>query len=245
MIRKLMVASLVVSVSVISAFALTGREIIDRSEKLAKPSSTQSKVTMRIRNGSNVEEKEFILYQKTVDGNDMVRIDFTRPTKIKVLTHTHQDGDDEQWFCSSKGKIKKIVGGEKSDSFAQSHMTYEDLESRDVDNYDYNNIGEGNVNGDACYKVEARKKTGTKTYEKFILYVRKSDYFIVRIDFYQKGKLFKYLENKNIRTINGIITPLLITVTMAEADALTELKVEKIVYNANVADSLFSKDNLH
>jgi len=224
--------------------ALTGRQIIDRSEKLAKPKSAKSKVAMNIYKGGSVMEKEFLLFQKTIGGDDKVLITFTKPTQIKVLTHTHKQGDDDQWLRLSSGKVKRIVGGDKSKPFVQSHMTYEDLESRDVDNYDYNYIGDAAVNGEACYKVEAVKKSGTKTYDKNTLYVRKSDYFIVKIDFYQKGKLFKYLENKNIKKIDGILTPFNITVTMAEENGKTELIVDKVIYNTEIADSKFSKEAL-
>ena len=74
--------------------------------------------------------------------------------------------------------------------------------------------------------------------------MRKSDYFIVKIDFYQKGKLFKYLENKNIKKIDGILTPFNITVTMAEENGKTELIVDKVIYNTEIADSKFSKEAL-
>ena len=123
-------------------------------------------------------------------------------------------------------------------------MTYEDLESRDIDNYEYKALGEEKISGEACYKVEAIKKTGNKTYDKFNLYVRKSVFFVSKIDFYQKGKLFKYLENKNIQKIDGIITPLNVVVTMAQENGRTELNVEKVIYNTNIDDSTFSKEAL-
>jgi len=227
-----------------SLFALTGREIIANSEKLAKPASAKSQVVMNIYKGSSKMEKEFLLFQKTSDGDDKVLITFTKPTRIKVLTHTHKQGDDDQWLRLSSGKVKRIVGGDKSESFVQSHMTYEDLESRDVDNYEFKNLGDEKVNGDTCYKVEAIKKTGTKTYDKNILYVRKSDYFIVKIDFFQKGKLLKYLVNTDIRKIDGILTPFNITITMAEENGKTELIVQKVLYNMNIEDSKFSKEAL-
>jgi len=225
-------------------FAMTAREIIDKSEQLAKPKSAKTKVAMNIYKGSNVMEKEFILMQKTISGEDRVLITFTKPTQIKVLTHTHNDGDDDQWLRLSSGKVKRIVGGDKSENFVQSHMTYEDLESRDVNNYDYKKLNDTKVNGENCYQVEAIKKKGTKTYDKYVLYVRKSDFYIVKIDFYQKGKLFKSLENQDIRNINGILTPMKIVVKMAQGSGRTELVVEKVIYNIEIDNSTFSKDAL-
>lgn len=235
---------MITTFAAVSLFAMTGREIIDKSEKLAKPKSAKTQVTMNIYKGSSVNEKEFILMQKTIKGEDKVLITFTKPTQIKVLTHTHKSGEDDQWLRLSSGKVKRIVGGDKSENFVQSHMTYEDLESRDVENYTYKTLADAKINGDVCYSVEAVKKSGTKTYSKYILYVRKTDYFVVKIDFYQKDKLFKSLENQNITTINGILTPMKIVVTMADGTGRTELIVQKVLYNINIQDSTFSKDAL-
>lgn len=242
--RTALLTAAITFLTAISLFAMTGREIIDRSEKLAKPKSAKTKVTMNIYKGSSVMEKEFLLMQKTTREGDRVLITFTKPTQIKVLTHTKKDGEDDQWLRLSSGKVKRIVGGDKSENFVQSHMTYEDLESRDVDNYTYNTLADAKVNGDDCYTVEAIKKSGIKTYSKYILYVRKSDFFVVKIDFYQKDKLFKSLENQNIVKNNGILTPMKIVVTMADGSGRTELVVQKVLYNINIEDSTFSKDAL-
>jgi hypothetical protein len=242
--RSLLVAMAISFLTVQSLFAQTGREIIQKAENLAKPKSAQSKVTMNIYKGSSVMEKEFLLFQKTIDGDDRVLITFTKPTQIKVLTHTHKGRDDDQWLRLSSGKVKRIVGGDKSKPFVQSHMTYEDLESRDIDNYDYKKMADAVVNGDTCFVVEAMKKSGTKTDDKNLLYVRKSDYFIVKIDFFQNGKLYKFLENREIKKIDGILTPFKIVVTMAEENGRTELIVEKVVYNTDIPNSRFSKDAL-
>ncbi len=242
--RLFFLTSLVLVFSVQSLFALTGREIIEKSEKQTKPKSTKSKVMMNIYKGSSVQEKEFLLFQKSIAGEDKVLITFTKPTQIKVLTHTHKNGEDDQWLSLSSGKVKRLVGGDKSESFVQSHMTYEDLESREINNYEYKLVKEAPVNGEPCYLVDAVKKSGTKTYEKNTLYVRKTDYVIVKIDFYQKGKILKTMENQKISKIDGINTPMKIVVSMADGSGRTELTVDKIIYNKEIEDAKFSKEAL-
>lgn len=243
--KRISILTLIITfLTAISLFAMSGREIIDRSEKLPKPKSAKTMVNMNIYKGSSVMEKEFTLMQKTTRDGDRVLITFTKPTQIKVLTHTKKEGEDDQWLRLSSGKVKRIVGGDKSENFVQSHMTYEDLESRDIENYTYKTLQDAKVNGDNCYTVEAVKKSGNKTYSKYLLYIRKSDFFLVKIDFYQKDKLFKSLENQNITKNNGILTPMKIVVTMADGSGRTELIVQKVLYNVNIEDSTFSKDAL-
>ncbi len=243
--KRISILTLIITfLTAISLFAMSGREIIDRSEKLPKPKSAKTMVNMNIYKGSSVMEKEFTLMQKTTRDGDRVLITFTKPTQIKVLTHSKKEGEDDQWLRLSSGKVKRIVGGDKSENFVQSHMTYEDLESRDIENYTYKTLQDAKVNGDNCYTVEAVKKSGNKTYSKYLLYIRKSDFFLVKIDFYQKDKLFKSLENQNITKNNGILTPMKIVVTMADGSGRTELIVQKVLYNVNIEDSTFSKDAL-
>lgn len=224
--------------------ALTGRQIIEESEKLPSPKSAKTQVLMIINKGKMTMEKEFLLFQKTIEGQDRVLFTFLRPSKIKVLTHTNKNRGDDQWIKLSSGKVKRIVGEEKGGSFAQSHMTYEDIESRNIDDYQYNNLGTATAMGVQCYKVESIPTKIEKSYDKAYLYVRTSDYYVVKIDFFKNGKIYKTLENSDIKTISGILTPMKVTVKMADKSGQTEMTVKKVVYNIGIENSKFAKENL-
>jgi hypothetical protein len=227
------------------SFALTGREIMDKSDALPEPDTAESTALMNIYKGSRILEKEFEITAKNFENDeDKILISFIRPTKIKLLTHSHTGQDDDQWLRLSSGKIKRIASSDKGKAFVNSHFYYEDLGSRNIDEYDYELLGEGKAVGEDCYKVEAIKKEGTKVYDKLILYVRKSDYFVARIDFYQKGKLHKYLENYEIKKVNDILTPFNTVMALANGTGKTELKIEKLEYNKQIQDSAFNKEAL-
>ena len=226
------------------AHALTGREIIDKADALPDPNTAESTVLMLISKGGSVMEKEFQLITKDYGPNDRALISFTRPTQIKLLTHTYKNKDDDQWLRLSSGKVKRIAQSDKDKSFVNSHFWYEDLTSRQIDDYDYTYTGDGKAAGFDCYKVDAVKKGGGKIYEKTTLYARKSDCFIVRIDFYRNGQLLKYLENYDIKTISGILTPHKVVMTMADHSGKTELIVKSVRYNHPIADSLLVKESL-
>ena len=105
-------------------------------------------------------------------------------------------------------------------------------------------MGEEKAVGFDCYAVETIKETGEKVYSKLVLYVRKSDNFIVKIDFYEQSEFHKYLENKDIRMIDGILTPFSSTMTLANEKGHTELKILKLEYNRSLRDSTFNKEAL-
>ena len=227
------------------SFALTGKEIMEKSDALPEPQTAESSALMHIYKGNRVLEKEFeIRAKKFKNDEDKILISFIRPTKIKLLTHSHTGQDDDQWLRLTSGKIKRIASSDRGKAFVNSHFYYEDLSSRNIDDYNYKLLGEGKAVGEDCYKVEAIKKEGTKVYDKLILYVRKSDYFVVRIDFYRKGKFHKYLENYEIKKVKNILTPFNTVMALTNGKGKTELKIEKLEYNKKMKNSTFNKEAL-
>ena len=210
-------------------FALTGREIMEKNDALPEPETTISSTLMQIHKGGRIMEKEFeVRAKKFKNDEDKLLISFIKPTKIKLLTHAHKGKDDDQWLRLSSGKIKRIASSDKGKAFVNSHFYYEDIGSRDIDNYQYKLLDDGKAAGFDCYKVESIKKRDSRVYDKLILYARKSDYFIVRIDFYMDGKFRKYLENHDIRTVKDILTPFETIMNLANGKGKTELKIEKV-----------------
>ena len=228
-----------------TVYALTGREIIEKSDALPESKTAKTEVTMLIYKGGRIMEKEFkAMAKKFRNDEDKTLISFIKPTRIKLLTHSHKTRDDDQWLRLSSGKVKRIASSDKDKSFVNSHFYYEDLTSRNIDDYKYKYLGNGTAAGVDCYKVESVKKRGRKVYDKTILYVRKSDYFIVRIDIFRRGKFHKYLENYNVKKVRGILTPFRAVMYLSNGKGKTELKIKKVVYNKRISSSRFNKESL-
>ena len=162
---KLVVMTLMVFFCTQSLFALTGREIMDKSNELKEPDTMITRSLMIIHKGKRVREKEFeMMRKKYSDGEDKSLASFIRPTKMKFLMHTHKDAENDQWLRMSSGKVKRIAGADRSGSFMNSHFTYEDMDqwgSIKIDDYNYKNLGDGKANDDDCYLVEAVAKDKT------------------------------------------------------------------------------------
>jgi len=225
-----------------SAFALDGREIMEKNDALPEAKTAVSQVLMLIHQGKKVVEKEFELKsKKSEDNEDKTLITFTKPTQIKLLTHSHTNRDDDQWLRLSSGKIKRIASSDKGKSFVNSHFYYEDLTSRDIDEFDYTYTGDESLGGVDCYKVEGIKKQN-KVYSKTVLYVRKSDFFVVRVDFYKKDEFHKFIEYSDIKPVSGILTAHQLVMSLVDGEGKTELKVNAVEYNKDINDSVFNKE---
>lgn len=228
-----------------SAFALTGREIMEKSDALPEPRTAKSKILMLIHKGGQVQEKEFLLQMKQFENDeDKALIEFIRPTQIKLLTHSHKGRDDDQWLTLSSGKVKRIVSSGRDKPFVNSHFYYEDLTSIDIDDYKYQLLGEAPAVGEDCYKVEGVKQVGDKIYDKVVFYVRKSDYFVVRVDFFKDGEFHKFLENYDVKEIDGILTPYKMKMELADGAGKTELILKGLKYNDEIDSATFRKEAL-
>ncbi len=228
-----------------SASAMTGREIMEKSDDLPEADTAASKILMLIHKGGRVLEKEFILQTKQYENDeDKALIEFIRPTKIKLLTHSYKGKDDDQWLRLSSGRVKRIASSSKGKPFVNSHFYYEDLTSVNIDDYEFEKIGEAEAMGEPCYKVAGVKKVGEKVYDKVVFYPRKSDYFVSRIDFYLDGEFHKFLENHHVKKIDGILTPHKAVMERADGKGRTELILKGIKYNIDIDDIKFKKEAL-
>ncbi len=226
-------------------YALSGKEIMEQSDRLPDPASTESRAEMKIyRDGALKETKEFVIYSKKYGQDSRSLIRFIKPTQIKFLTHSRKHGDDFQWLKTTSGKPKKIGSTDSGKPFVHSHFFYEDLKSREINDYEYTLRGEAVVLDEECYRVEAVRKSGDKTYDRIELFVRKSDYFVLSVNFYQNGKLLKFLKNYEVKTVDGILTPHRMVMSLPDGKGKTEITITSVRHNIPVNDSLFSKETL-
>ncbi len=234
-----------------SLHALTAREILDKSDALPKPKSMKNKMLMKIYKGERVYEKEFKSMSRKVKGEDRSLTAFIRPTKIKLLSHSHKNRDSDMWLRLSSGKIKRIAIADKDKTFVNSHFFFEDLDfqskERSEEDAKLKLLPEKKINGEDCYVIEVIEKARKhKVYDKIVLYVKKSDFFPARVDFYYKGEFYKYLEMHDIKKIKKYTTPLKIVMHMADGNGKTELITQKGYpkYDVKIKKSKFDKQAL-
>ncbi|HOP63751.1 MAG TPA: outer membrane lipoprotein-sorting protein [Spirochaetota bacterium] len=242
--KEILLTAMLIIASCGASYAMTGREVMDRADALKQPDTVKAALTMKITKGKSTQEKEFNIMGKKAGKDEKVLIMFTKPTRIKFLTHTHKKGEDDQWLMMSSGKVKRIAAGERTQPFVNSHFYYEDMKSRDIDSYNYKLTGEAKAAGFECYKVEATPKGKDHVYSKAVFYARKSDCFIVRADIYKDGSFLKYIENYDIKNVSGILTPYRAVMKMADGKGNTELKMKAVQYNRGIPESRLSKESL-
>lgn len=227
------------------AAAQTGRQIMDKVATSPEARTGHSRVEMLIHKGSHTTPKTFEIFSSTSeDGKEnKTLIAFSRPSKIKLLTHSREGGQDNQWLRLSSGRIKRVTASGRHKAFVNSHFTFEDLSPRELDDYTYKKLGEGKVGDKVCDQVESIAKEKS-AYDRSVVWVGRSDHFVYRVDFYRKGKLLKSLLNHDVRPVDGILTPFRVEMRLANGRGSTELKFAAVRYNVAVKSSRFRKETL-
>jgi len=178
---------------------------------------------------------------------------FMSPADVEdtgFLTYDYADPerDDDQWlYLPALKRSKRIAGGDKSGSFVGSDFTYADLSSRPLDRYRYTLMEETEVDGVPVWQVEAipndkeREETG---YTRTIHFVRQDNHVVVRsVSWLEKGGRLKYYQAGDLREVDGIQVPHLLTMTTRKGDTTlhrTVIRVSDVGFDQGLDEEMFT-----
>jgi len=148
--------------------------------------------------GTRVSRKMKGTSMEGANGEDRAITEFLSPADVKgtkLLTHSHQGEDDDQWlFLPAMKRKKRISGGAKSSSFMGSEFSYEDLGSQDIEKFNFKFIADEPIKGGKAWRVE-RKSKKRSGYSKQIMIVHQEYLSPTTIEYYdRRGGLLKVAE---------------------------------------------------
>lgn len=237
-----------------------GRSIMEKVEDKPTPEKLESYTELIIVNGNpkNAKIKKFNSFAKEYENSQTkTLVEYLYPsTTMKILRFSYEEKEDDVWIKTAGGDVTAIAMGEKSTKkFMGSHVTYEDLESRNLDDYIFIYAGVEKLKIDGkianCAKIEARKKdTSNTAYSKSMFYVR-DDHVVVQAKLYDKNnKHIKTMKVLELEEFKGKDTYTIVTkMAMKREDmkdqySLMEMSKIKVDANANVDESKLRKSYL-
>jgi outer membrane lipoprotein-sorting protein len=188
-------------------------------------------------------------------GEDTQRLMFfLHPADVKdtaFLTYDYDDpdADDDQWlYLPALRKTKRIATSDKSGSFMGSDLSYADMTSRDLTDYDYTLKKEMQVRGHAAWLIEAQPRGAAVIdetgYTKSLLIVRKDLHMVVRaVHWVKDGGYLKYVDATRIEQIDNIWVATELKVATKKGKQTvhsTVLTLEKVRFNQNLAPEMFT-----
>jgi outer membrane lipoprotein-sorting protein len=157
--------------------------------------------------------------------------------------------DNNMWTFSPKvNRVIKIPSSMMGQSWMGSDFSNKDVARMDdiVDQYDHTILGVVEADGHKVYEIQSiPHETAAVVWGKEILRIR-DDYVVLKHDFYdQDGKLVKSLESFEIGEMGGRSVPKRQRMSrIDESDEWTEIRVESVNYDVDLADSLFTLSSL-
>jgi outer membrane lipoprotein-sorting protein len=225
-------------------------EIVQKSQDRTRSQSEHYTGTLQVYDANRkVTEKRWTFDRLGSHGDSKSILRFTAPSEIKgvaLLIVNHPDRASDQWMWTpALERDRRIALQDRSARFFGTDFSFEDLEERDIDQFDYKLLGEEMLDGVSCWKLESRpRQKKASQYTSSNLWIRKDNYVIARIDHYKKDKLIRRINYSDIENVQNIWTPKTLEVDDIGRKSRTVMRVEDLKYNTPVQDSDFTVEAL-
>src|SRR4051812_21386182 len=183
----------VLAASTVSA-ADNARQIVEEAQRRTDAKSQRYEGLLEVFDPKGkVSDKRWTLERLGSHGDSRVVLRFTVPAEVKgvaLLVVNHPDRASDQWMWTPAiERDRRIALQDRSTRFFGTDFSFEDLEERDVNQYDYSLLGEEALDGVSCWRIESVPK-GTKSsqYTRSIVWIRKDNYAFARIENFVKDQ---------------------------------------------------------
>jgi len=194
-------------------------------------------------------DKSWTLERLGSHGQSKVVIAFKAPPEVKgvaLLIVNHPDRASDQWMWTpATERDRRVATQDRSTRFFGTDFSFEDLEERDADQFDYDLLGEQKIENALCWKIQSiPKQAKTSQYTKQLVYVRKDNYAFSRIESYVKDVVVRRLNYSSITNIQNIWTAKSMSMSDIRRGSLTRLTLEKVEYNVPLSEDRFTVQSL-
>ena len=226
--------------------AQDARQIVQESQRRGRANSERYEGVLEVISSNHKVSKKSWSYDRIGSyGDSKAIIRFTAPAEVKgvaLLIVNHPDRSSDQWMWTPAiGRDRRIALQDRSTRFFGTDFSFEDLEERDVNQYDFKLTGEEPVDGAPCWRIEARPREGkVSQYTLTRMWIRKDNYVPARYENYIKEQLVRRLHQSDIQNVQGIWTARTLEMTDLRRNSRTVLRIEKLQYNVPMKDDDFT-----
>jgi len=249
------VASLLLC-SALIAQSLTGYDVMKRADEKPSPKTTSFTATMTLtdRKGQ-VRIREIIERSKDYGNLSKSVIVFTSPKDVSGVGYLMFDYDEksdgtkpdsDRWlYMPAMKKTRRISGSDSGGDFMGTDFTYDDLGERGLSKDTYTLLGEENLDGEDCYKVECKSKDSKEKDQRKICWVTKDNYLMLKAEFYDRqDMLHRVLTISDYKKKDGYWVSGKMLMKNVQTAHSTLLEMKNTEYDKPMDDSPFTVASL-
>src|SRR5260370_33553283 len=175
--------------------AQDARTIITEVQNRTRTNSQRYEGALAVLHGKNkMTEKRWRYERIGSAGNSTVVLRFMSPPEVKgvaLLIGNHPDKSSDQWMWTpSIARERRIALQDRKTRFFGTDFSFEDLEERDVDQFDYTMAGDETIDGAGCWKLESvPREDKSSQYTRSLVWIRKDNYTVVRVENFISNKV--------------------------------------------------------
>jgi len=246
MSKRALALVVILSAVLPAAAADNVRQIVEEAQKRTNAASQRYEGLLQVFDAKGkISDKRWVFERLGSHGQSKAVLRFTSPAEVKgiaLLVINHPDRASDQWMWTpALERDRRIALQDRSTRFFGTDFSFEDLEERDVDQYDYQLLGEDTVDGAACWKIQSTpKETKSSQYTRSLVWVRKADYAFARIENFIKDQIVRRLNYSEIANVQGIWTARVLEMSDLRRGSRTRLTLDKLQYNVPMKDEDFT-----
>lgn len=222
--------------------SLTAYQIMEKVDQRLIPTDQKAEMTMNlIDKRGKIRSRSVKTYRM---GDEKQIMWFIKPADVKgssFLRISHDDRDDDMWiYLPAFGKIRRIASSAKNSNFMGSDFTYEDMETPNLNDFDYILLREEQLEEKSCWVIERIPRKGiSKNYSKMITWIWKEQYTPVREELYDRKGNLRKIKSINVSQLGKYWIPDSITMENLKTRHKTELIFEKVEVDTGIDEQVF------
>jgi outer membrane lipoprotein-sorting protein len=222
------------------------RQVVEEAQRRTDAKSQRYEGVLQVFDPKGkVSDKRWTLERIGSHGNSKMVLRFNTPAEVKgvaLLVVNHPDRASDQWMWTPAiERDRRIALQDRSTRFFGTDFSFEDLEERDTNQFEYRLLGVEQYEGSPCWKIEARpRQAKVSQYTHSYLWVTQDNYVLVQIENYKQADLVRRAKYRDVRNVQGFWTAHTIEMADVKRQSRTILKLEKLQYNLPMKDADFT-----
>ncbi|MBN2008908.1 outer membrane lipoprotein-sorting protein [candidate division KSB1 bacterium] len=229
---------------------ITADQIITKVNDLMNQKSMVATVRMTIVTSSG-KTRTFEYESWSKDSGEKNLMRYTTPARVKGQAILMLNNADDIWaYFPRTQRTRKLATHAKKQQMEDSDFTYEDMGSGNAFITDFiaKRLQDDKMQDYDCYRIELTKKPDIDShYSRLIMYIIKSNFVPVVIDYYDENDpslWLKRLVQSDILTIDDIPTAMKMVMQNQQDRTETSMELADVKYNVELDDAMFTERGL-